>query len=209
MPRRAEAAAATRTALIDAALELLRECGPVEFRIDELVRRTGVSIGGIYHHFGDRSGLLREAYVSAIEEVQRHDTEVLAAMLTSIDSVEALVAGLRQLTVETISPARLAAREMRIEALALARRDPELLRRIIEVQTEVADAHIDAFRELQRRGWMKAEVDPYMFFLSIAGNTLGTIQDHIGPHRLESQAWADHTIALFAGFAGFTGDTNT
>lgn len=201
MTSRADAAAATRAAILSAALGLLHESGPVDFRIDELVRRTGTSIGGIYHHFGDRSGLLREAYVSAVEEVQRHDAAVLDHLLSSIDTVDGLVAGLRQLTADTITPQRMAAREIRIEALALARRDPELLRRIVEVQSAAADAHVAAFVELQRRGWMKPDLDPYMFFLSMSGNTLGTIQDHLGPQRLEPTAWAEHTIRLFVDFA--------
>lgn len=201
MTTRAEAAASTRALLIEATIEMLRESGPVDFRVEELVRRSGVSIGGIYHHFGDRAGLLREAYVHAIEQAQQYDAAALDALLTETNSVDDLLEGLRLLTIETISPERLAAREVRIEAMALARRDPELLRRIVDLQTEIADRHVDAFEELQRRGWMKESVDPYLFFLSMSGNTLGTIQDHLGPQRLDSSTWAEHTIELFTRFA--------
>jgi AcrR family transcriptional regulator len=202
---KAEASAATTDLLLTATLKQLRRTGPVDFRIEDLVRDTGVSVGGIYHHFGDRAGLLRAAYIKVVEDVARHDAEVLALLVTSCTSVTEVVEGLRLLTRDTVSRKRMEAREMRIEAIALARRDPELRRRIVALQKETAEAHVDAFRELQRRGWMKANVDPYMFFQSMSGNTFGTIQDHLGPRALDPDKWADHTVELFSRFALETG----
>ena len=47
-----------RRVLLDAALEEIRERGPLAFSMRELARRAGVSHAAPSHHFGDKSGLL-------------------------------------------------------------------------------------------------------------------------------------------------------
>jgi AcrR family transcriptional regulator len=50
-----------REALIDAALELVREKGPDAFTLREVARRAGVSHAAPYRHFSDRAALLAAA----------------------------------------------------------------------------------------------------------------------------------------------------
>jgi AcrR family transcriptional regulator len=47
-----------RRVLLDAALEEIRERGPLAFSMRELARRVGVSHAAPSHHFGDKTGLL-------------------------------------------------------------------------------------------------------------------------------------------------------
>ena len=47
-----------RTALLDAALELIREQGVGAISLREVARRAGVSHAAPAHHFGDKAGLL-------------------------------------------------------------------------------------------------------------------------------------------------------
>jgi AcrR family transcriptional regulator len=47
-----------RTALLDAALELVREAGVGSISLREVARRAGVSHAAPAHHFGDKAGLL-------------------------------------------------------------------------------------------------------------------------------------------------------
>lgn len=47
-----------RSALLDAALELVREEGVGAIRLREVARRAGVSHAAPAHHFGDKAGLL-------------------------------------------------------------------------------------------------------------------------------------------------------
>ena len=40
-------------------------------RVQELTRRTGVSVGSLYHRFGSREGLMAQAWLWAVERFQR------------------------------------------------------------------------------------------------------------------------------------------
>lgn len=56
--RRAETAAATRDAIVDAAMALYLETGSARVPLKAVAERADVSRGTILHHFGDADGLL-------------------------------------------------------------------------------------------------------------------------------------------------------
>ncbi|MEN9660886.1 MAG: hypothetical protein RLZZ443_815, partial [Actinomycetota bacterium] len=55
----------------------MRTAGETAVRVQEISSETGVSIGSIYHHFGDREGLIRAAYVRQFTESVSADIERL------------------------------------------------------------------------------------------------------------------------------------
>ena len=79
MISRAEAAAATRRALLDAASDLLDEGGPEAVTLRAVGARAGVSRGAPYGHFADKEDLLTELAA----ERWRDLTVVLAGLQAS------------------------------------------------------------------------------------------------------------------------------
>lgn len=62
---------ATRQALLDAARVVFSEHGYADAGIAEIVERSGISVGSLYHHYGGKAGLylaLWEDYTSAQEK---------------------------------------------------------------------------------------------------------------------------------------------
>ncbi len=61
----------TQRALMDAAVELFVDGGYAGTSVEDIVQRSGISIGSLYHHFGNKAGLylaLWEAWVQSLEE---------------------------------------------------------------------------------------------------------------------------------------------
>lgn len=98
MVTRAESAAATRRALLDAAAELLDEGGPEAVTLREVGARAGVSRGAPYRHFTDKDSLLTavaaEAWERLSEETRairsdagRSPSERLRAAITGLIAV--------------------------------------------------------------------------------------------------------------------------
>lgn len=78
-----------RSALIDAALELIAEKGVHGFSVAEAARRSGVSISAPYRHFADRDALLAAAAVRAYEELLRRFEEAISAQQTPAEQLAA------------------------------------------------------------------------------------------------------------------------
>ena len=58
----------TRRRIVDAASQAFRERGVAETGLDEVMRRAGLTHGGFYAHFHDKTELVAEACVAAFEE---------------------------------------------------------------------------------------------------------------------------------------------
>ena len=54
----------TRRRILDAASQAFREHGVAETGVDEVMRRAGLTHGGFYAHFQDKSELIAEAVVA-------------------------------------------------------------------------------------------------------------------------------------------------
>ncbi len=67
-------AAATRRALLDAALEVFTEQGYANASIAEVVRRADASVGSLYHHFGGKVDL----FLAIWEEYHRERERIAA-----------------------------------------------------------------------------------------------------------------------------------
>lgn len=91
MVTRAESAAATRRALLDAAAGLLDEGGPDAVTLREVGARAGVSRGAPYGHFADKESLLTAV---ATESLDRLADEIAALRGTPRDRLRAALDGL-------------------------------------------------------------------------------------------------------------------
>ena len=58
---------ATRRRILDAASQAFRERGVAETGVDEVMRRAGLTHGGFYAHFHDKTELIAEACVAAFD----------------------------------------------------------------------------------------------------------------------------------------------
>ena len=65
-PTGAAAPVSKRQALLDAALSSFLEHGVVETTLDELLTRSGASVGSLYHHFGGKEQLADSLYVDCL-----------------------------------------------------------------------------------------------------------------------------------------------
>jgi AcrR family transcriptional regulator len=91
MVSRAESAAATRRALLDAATELLDEGGPDAVTLRDVGARAGVSRGAPYGHFADKESLLAAV---AAEGWERLSDEIAAQRGTPADRLRGALTAL-------------------------------------------------------------------------------------------------------------------
>lgn len=67
---RATASATRRAAILQAALDLFVRKGYAATTMDDLRRRSGASIGSIYHHFGEKEVVAAALYVEGLRDYQ-------------------------------------------------------------------------------------------------------------------------------------------
>jgi AcrR family transcriptional regulator len=89
--RRAESAAVTRKAIIEAAMAVYLEAGSAKAPLTVIAARADVSRGTILHHFGDADGLLDAVIVGLLETLDLPDPRILEGVVGTEARVRAYV----------------------------------------------------------------------------------------------------------------------
>jgi len=88
----------TRYLVLDAALTLFTERGFFATSVHDVSRVSGVSIGSIYHHFGDKEGLARSLYDQLSTRMEGLITEIRRRHSSLESQARELIARLFDLT---------------------------------------------------------------------------------------------------------------
>lgn len=89
-----------RARALESALRLFAEKGYFNTTIPDLVAHSGVSIGSIYKHFGDKEGVARTLLETLIEEIYQQQHLVLVSHQGAQARYEALARWMCQLTLD-------------------------------------------------------------------------------------------------------------
>jgi AcrR family transcriptional regulator len=79
---------ARRRAILDAALDVFLEYGVEAASVEEVRRRSGASVGSLYHRFGSKEGIAAAVYVDALADYQ-------AQFVTALDRAHDGAEGVR------------------------------------------------------------------------------------------------------------------
>jgi len=181
----------TRDAILHAACEELDTFGPVEFRIARVLESANASFSSLYHHFNDREGLLREAYVQMFRVSHRYDmAEVMHALSEAKTTAEFFKECARQIFISANNPTFMEARQQRITALAFAISDPELLEAITQAQKQEITSLASEFDHAQDEGLIRQDLHTESYVAWLLGILLGHILLEIDPELgPRSSAW--------------------
>ncbi|MFJ7334403.1 TetR/AcrR family transcriptional regulator [Streptomyces sp. NPDC101110] len=184
-----------RDRLIEAAVHEFGEQGYDRARVQDIARRAGLSTGAIYGNFRNKAELLAEAVDRGLAAAARRLVEAVDRGAAPTDLLE-------MITTDLSDPRRHTWAPLVSEALAAARRDDEVARRV-HAALRRAEAKLTDLVELaQQDGSLAPEVDSaacarLVLCVSLGGDVL-TASGLEGPDR---KAWSALVHRLFARLA--------
>jgi AcrR family transcriptional regulator len=152
-----------QAAILSAALESFTANGFAATTVDEIRRRSGASIGSIYHHFGGKEGIAAELYVGGLADYQRGFARALARHPEAEAGVRAMVRHHLRWVERNPALARFLANRRETELrLATQARVRELNRRFLPRVLAWLERHVDAgtLRPLERDLWEPVLLGP-------------------------------------------------
>lgn len=179
----------TRELVIDVVLELLEHGGEAAVRIDDVRDRSGVSIGSLYHHFGDRDGLIVAAQLRRFARYAEAEIAALSTIVERAADVVEFRRAVRQLTLHTASDLRVAERWGRIGVLGSTVGRPALLHEVRIVQTRLTDELQAIVAQGQARGFFRSDLDARAIALFIEAYSLGLALNDVDERPVSERAW--------------------
>lgn len=180
----------TRTALLEAAIEVIETSGESGFRIDAVLERVGVASTAIYHHFGSRDDLVDSANAERyLRSLYVLDHPALVAALDECRTKADLERLLHRQIELSRSPASIARRRTRVSVLGSAVTRPTLAAKVSEANGVYARDMAVAFRPAQERGWIRADLDLEAVAMWQIGQRTGRFMVEVGDPPCDLEAW--------------------
>ena len=179
----------TKALLIATTVELLDTKLPDEIAVDEILDKSGISKGSLYHHFEDLGELLEVAQVERYAAWVDRSVEALVNMLAKVKTKEDILKGLKLVTRFTQDPVYSKTRFQRARAIAAAEHNPRFRARLAEEQTRLTDALIDLINEARNKGLYASDFDAHAGAVLVQAYTLGMIVDDFVDNKMDPEEW--------------------
>lgn len=179
----------TKSLLIATTIEILDSKLPGEIAVDEILEKSGISKGSLYHHFEDLGELLEVAQVERYAAWVDKSVSAIVGMLAKIKSREDLVQGLKLITRFTQDPAYSKTRFQRARAIAAAENNPRFKKRLAEEQSRLTAALIDLISKARNKGFYANDFDAHAGAVLVQAYTLGMIVDDFIKERMDPEEW--------------------
>jgi AcrR family transcriptional regulator len=170
-------------------MDLMETKAPNEISADEVLQKSGISKGSMYHHFKDLDELVETAQVARFAHWVDVSIQNLGQIIRATKTKDELYEALRVVTENTQSAKR---KDSRIErAAALSRRSGST--RYFELIGKESDRLMsgleDLAREAQEKGFFSKKHLPRAISLMVQAYTLGKIVDDYSHQPVSDANW--------------------
>ncbi len=116
----------TAAKVLEHARQELDRSGPVNFNILRVIEESGVSRSSVYHHFGDRAGMIAAVETQRLNEEMAAVTDTIRAVFFSSDNIAQVLSLVRMVLMEAGNAAGRKQRAHRIAVMATGQNIPLL-----------------------------------------------------------------------------------
>jgi AcrR family transcriptional regulator len=181
---------ATIEKLLEVTISELDRVGLAEIDIDSLLRKSKISKGSLYHHFGSKNGLLAAAEAQQFMKYLKREGETFRKIIEDCATKQKfvdLVAGVMKIT---RLESNLDFRKKRVRAIAMSFNDENLAQVLKNAQIEVTEYLAGSFQIAKDRGWVKPDTDLMALSYWIQGVFIGHIMLDITEQTEHEDAWS-------------------
>ena len=181
----------TAERLLEAAIRSMDADGEAGLRVDAVVSEAGVTIPVLYHHFGNREGLVRAAHVVRLRRDLDTRIENFAAALAQVSDRDGLVAMFDQIlqSVGTLANDRF----IRVNVLGATYGRPDLQREVADLQRASWERMAELLEGPRQKGWIRADLDLVSFVAWLFGMFIGRSLIDIQGDAMDPAPWDTYT----------------
>lgn len=178
----------TKVHLIEVAAVLIDEHGSQGFTVEQLLEKSNISKGSLYHHFEDFHDVIMHAHVQRFARYVEEDIEALTRVLLA-SSREDMFDRLDLISRAIHDAARSVRRADRIEILAGARHSEKMKNALAPTQARLTVAIADLVREMKTKNFVSEDLDSTAVAVFIQAYSLGLIVNDVSNEQVDLEKW--------------------
>ena len=181
---------ATHRALIDCGVELAKEFGMYGFTVEQLLTKSGISKGSLYHHFEDFVDLVECVQVRIFTEYVELDISAIQRALNAATDRDKFVNLISLITRTALQPQRSTSRIQRARIISATQGRERFATRIGHEQKLLNDQMKRVISVGQERGWIPPHFDAHALALFVQGYAFGLILNDVTEERVGAEEMA-------------------
>ena len=181
---------ATHRALIDCGVELAKEFGMYGFTVEQLLTKSGISKGSLYHHFEDFVDLVECVQVRIFTEYVELDISAIQRALDAATDRDKFVNLISLITRTALQPQRSTSRIQRARIISATQGRERFAARIGHEQKLLNDQMKRVISVGQERGWIPPHFDADALALFVQGYAFGLILNDVTEERVGAEEMA-------------------
>ena len=190
----------TRQRLIDIALIELDKNGLSGFDLDDLLAKSKISKGSLYHHFGSKNGLITAAEVHLLLATYEQGNRLLRLLVENTKNADEFASHMELMVRTATNDESQESRRRRVRAIALAQHNPTLAEKIRMSQIEGSAYLADTMQIAVDKGWLRPDINVRAFSYWQQGMFFGhKLLDISGEDDLE-EPWNEIAIIALRAF---------
>ena len=186
----------TKSRLIETTSELLDTKFPQDIAVDEILDKSGISKGSLYHHFEDLGELLEAAQIARYAIWVDRSIGFMTPLLSEAKTPADMIESLRKATIFTQSKEYMATRFQRARTLANSETSPRFQKALGVEQDRLTTSLEDLVAEAKNKGLFRKELDTRVIAIFIQSYTLGKIIDDIVPTPVSQEKWDEFIVNM-------------
>ena len=189
----------TVAAVIAETDKALADGGESFVRIQDISKKTKVSIGSIYHHFGDRDGLILATYVHKFSKTIRDDIFKVKEWMHSMHSAKEIAAHYDEMIAFLVHHFNRQSASERTAIVGNAHGRPLLRQALAEVQNDLTNHLTEVMQLLKERNMLKAHLTPRAAAVMVLGMVFGRAIAHLDTDPVSDHEWNQAMLSAFSG----------
>ena len=153
----------TRQRLIDLALIELDKNGLSGFDLDDLLAKSKISKGSLYHHFGSKNGLITAAEVHLLLATYEQGNRLLRLLVENTKNADEFASHMELMVRTATNDESQESRRRRLRAIALAQNNPTLAEKIRINQIEGSNYLAETMQIAVDKGWLRPDINVRAF----------------------------------------------
>ena len=186
--------------LLEVTISELDRVGLAEIDIDSLLRKSKISKGSLYHHFGSKNGLLAAAEAQQFMKHLKREGERFRRLIEGCATKQKFIELVAAVMKITRLEENLGFRKKRVRAIAMSFNDDNLAQVLKTAQIEVTEHLAGSFQIAKDRGWVKPGTDLMALSYWLQGVFIGHIMLDIAEQTEHEDAWIQVAIQALQPF---------
>lgn len=174
--------------------------GEAAVRVQEISANSKVSIGSIYHHFGDRDGLIRATYISSFRNAIQGDVDRVKKFMERMTSAKEMAEHYDEMLAFLHHHFEKFPARDRANAVGSTVGRPLLKDAMVAVQTELITGLTEVMTLLKSRGVLKPHLDPRATAVMTLGMLHGRVMAELDANPVSDEMWNTTMLTAFSGF---------